>query len=89
MFLTVTAAETILLVVKTATVFAPLGQTSNPRSDLPDFLMPQCSPAAKKPFGEVIVLFFIRLSIGTKLPERQNRFKRICLFKATNVIRLV
>ena len=86
---TVTAAETILLVVKTAAALAPVGQTSNPRSFLPDFLMPQGTPAAKKPLGDVIVLFFIVLSMGKKLPESQNPFKIIRLFKATNVIRLV
>jgi hypothetical protein len=26
---------------------------------LPDFFTPQCTPAAKKPFGAVIVLFAI------------------------------
>jgi hypothetical protein len=26
---------------------------------LPNFLTPQCNPAAKKPFGAVIVLFVI------------------------------
>jgi hypothetical protein len=56
---TVTAAETILLVVKTAAAFAPVGQTSSAKSGLPDFFTPQCSPAAKKPFGAVTELFVI------------------------------
>jgi hypothetical protein len=54
-----TAAETTLLVVKTAAAFAPVGQASSAKSDLPDFLTPQCKPAAKKPLGAVIVLFAI------------------------------
>jgi hypothetical protein len=57
--LTCTAADVILLVVKSAAAFAPVGQTSSAKSALPDFLMPQCSPTAKKPFGDVIVLFAI------------------------------
>jgi hypothetical protein len=55
--LTITAADTILLVVKAAAAFASLGQTSIAKSVLPDFLIPQYSPAAKNPFGDVIVLF--------------------------------
>jgi len=66
---TLTAAEKILLVVKTAAALAPVGQTSNPRSFLPDFLMPQRTPAAKKPFGDVIVLFFIFVFMCKNLPE--------------------
>jgi hypothetical protein len=57
--LTVTAADTILLVVKAAAAFAPAGQTSKPKSGLPDFFMPHLTPAAKNPFGAVIVLFVI------------------------------
>jgi hypothetical protein len=56
---TCTAAETTLLVVKTAAEFAPVGQTSSPKSDLPDFLIPHCIAAAKKPLGAVIVLLAI------------------------------
>jgi hypothetical protein len=44
---------------------------------LPDFLIPQCRPAAEKPFGEVIVLFFVDIAINVNLTEGQNRFKRI------------
>jgi hypothetical protein len=54
-----TAAETILFVVKTAAALAPLGQTINPKSRLPDSLIPHAVPDAKKPFGEVTVLFAI------------------------------
>jgi hypothetical protein len=39
--LTITAADTILFVVKTAAAFAPEGQTSNAKSGLPDLLIPQ------------------------------------------------
>jgi hypothetical protein len=31
---------------------------------LPDFLIPQCTPAAKKPFGAVIVQFLIMDLLG-------------------------
>jgi hypothetical protein len=55
----VTAADTILLVVKTAAAFAPAGQTSSPKSGLPVFFIPHLTPVAKKPFGPVIVLFVI------------------------------
>jgi hypothetical protein len=54
-----TAADTTLLVVKTAAAFTPVGQTINPKSGLPDFFTPQCNPTAKKPFGAVTVLFTI------------------------------
>ena len=54
-----TAADTILLVVNTAAAFAPAGQTISPKSGLPDFFIPQRTPAAKKPLGPVIVLFTI------------------------------
>jgi hypothetical protein len=47
------------LVVKTAAAFAPVGQTISPKSSLPDFFIPQYSPAAKNPFGDVTVLFVI------------------------------
>jgi len=57
--LIVTGDATILLVVKTAAAVAPFGQTSNAKSGLPDFFIPQCTPAAKKPFAAVIVLFII------------------------------
>jgi hypothetical protein len=56
---TVTDAETILLVVKTAAALAPVGHTISPKSRLPLFLTPPAAPAAKKPFGAVIVLFAI------------------------------
>jgi hypothetical protein len=56
---TVTDAETILLVVKTAAALAPAGQTISPKSSLPLFLTPPAAPAAKNPFGAVIVLFAI------------------------------
>ncbi|MBA7710314.1 hypothetical protein ES703_119254 [subsurface metagenome] len=65
--LTCTAADVILLVVKTAAAFAPAGQTSSAKSALPDFLIPQLTPAAKKPLGTVIVLFAIY-----KIPELFN-----------------
>jgi hypothetical protein len=54
-----TAADTTLLVVKTAAAFAPAGQTIKPKSFFLDFLMPQAIPAARNPLGDVIVLFFI------------------------------
>jgi hypothetical protein len=57
--LTATAADVILFVVKAAAAFAPVGQTISPKSGLPDFFIPQYSPAAKNPFGPVIVLFVI------------------------------
>jgi hypothetical protein len=59
--LTCTAAEVILLVVKTAAALAPVGQTSSPRSGLPDCFILQCTPAARKPFGVVIVLFLLTI----------------------------
>jgi hypothetical protein len=61
--LTWTAAETTLLVVKTAAAFAPAGHTSSAKSDLPDFLIPHCTPAAKNPSGAVIVLLTIVFSL--------------------------
>jgi hypothetical protein len=56
---TVTAAESILLVVNTAAAFAPAGHTISPKSLLPDFFMPQLIPAARNPRGDVIVSFVI------------------------------
>jgi hypothetical protein len=56
---TLTAAETILLVVNTAAAFAPAGHTISPKSLLPDFLIPQLIPAARNPRGDVIVSFLI------------------------------
>ena len=55
----VTGAATILFVVKTAAAVVPAGQASSAKSGLPDFFIPQCTPAAKKPFAAVIVLFAI------------------------------
>jgi predicted membrane protein len=57
-----TAAEVILLVVKTAAAFAPLGQMSNPKSALPDFFIPHFTPAARNPRGAVMLLFAISCS---------------------------
>jgi hypothetical protein len=57
--LTCTAAAVTLLVVKTAAARAPSGHTISPKSALPDFLTPQATPAAKKPFDPVTVLFAI------------------------------
>jgi sorbitol-specific phosphotransferase system component IIBC len=57
--LTSTAADTILLVVKTAAAFAPAGQTISAKSALPDFLIPQATPTAKNPCGLIIVSFLI------------------------------
>jgi hypothetical protein len=57
--LTITAADTILFVVKTAATFAPEGETINAKSGLPELLIPQQTPAARKPFGDVMVVFFI------------------------------
>jgi hypothetical protein len=65
--LTSTAAEVILLVVKTAAAFAPPGQTISPKSCLPDFFIPHFTPAARKSRGAVIVLFAI-----CKVPELFN-----------------
>lgn len=59
-----TAAEVILLVVKTAAAFAPVGQTISPKSSPPDFLMSHLIPAAKNPRGPVIVLFVIRILLN-------------------------
>jgi hypothetical protein len=60
-----------LLVVKTAAAFAPVGQTSSAKSDLPDFLMPQYRPAAQKPFGAVIVLFAMPFTHSLNVENRQ------------------
>jgi hypothetical protein len=82
-----TAAETTLLVVKTAAAFTPPGQTISPKSGLPDFLTPQCNPAAKNPFGEVIVLFtIVFLKLSFLHPSRQlksihdHNFTHFCVF---------
>jgi hypothetical protein len=60
-----TAADWILLVVNTAAAVAPAGHTISPRSNLPDFLIPQLTPAAKNPFGAVRVLFAIYIFAPT------------------------
>jgi hypothetical protein len=54
-----TAADVILFVVNTPAAFAPLGQTINPKSNLPDFFIPHFTPDAKNPFGAVTVLLTI------------------------------
>jgi hypothetical protein len=59
----VTGVATILFVVKTAAAVAPAGQASSAKSGLADFFTPQCTPAAKKPFGAVILLFAIISSL--------------------------
>ena len=58
-FETATGAPKTLFVVKTAAAFAPAGQFSRARSNLPEAFIPQARPAAEKPFGAVIVLFAI------------------------------
>lgn len=59
----VIGAATILFVVKTAAAVAPFGHAKSARSNFPDFLIPQCTPAAQKPFAAVIVLFAIISSL--------------------------
>src|SRR5205085_10054384 len=50
-FETSTGAATALLVVNTAALDAGTSLTINARSRLPDFLIPQATPAARKPAG--------------------------------------
>jgi len=51
--LTCTAAEAILFVVNMAAATAPVGQTSSPKSRLPDTFTPEANPAARNPRGAV------------------------------------